>query len=103
MILYSLKNVQLDINEDIRSIYLPKLLKHILVGIDLSSSSSPLIIENNYVAIIVVCRHLLAEINQNNVSNVFESLHNNKEGESNNSARLSPNRTEKREKELAGG
>uniref|UniRef100_A0A915MA78 Dopey N-terminal domain-containing protein n=1 Tax=Meloidogyne javanica TaxID=6303 RepID=A0A915MA78_MELJA len=101
MILYSLKNVQLDINEDIRSIYLPKLLKHILVGIDLSSSS-PLIIENNYVAIIVVCRHLLTEINQNNVSNVFEFLHNNKEGESNNSARSSPNRTEKREKELAG-
>uniref|UniRef100_A0A1I8BMX9 Dopey_N domain-containing protein n=1 Tax=Meloidogyne hapla TaxID=6305 RepID=A0A1I8BMX9_MELHA len=96
MILYSLKNVQLDVNEDIRSNYLPKLLKHILYGIDLNSS-----LDNNYVAIIIVCRHLLAEINQSSVSNVFESLQNTKE-EGRDSAVSSPNRTEKREKELAG-
>jgi hypothetical protein len=81
MILYAIRNVQLDSHGDIRGRHLPRLLQNILSGIDIHQSTDAAFSFDNLIALLVVCRHLLAEINQNNVSIVFESIHeNNVEG-----------------------
>jgi hypothetical protein len=87
MVLYAIKNVQLDSHGDIRGRHLPRLLRHILSSIsDLLRSSFSTLTDTSeavqftatlldtLIAMTVVCRYLLAEINQNNVSNVFESI-----------------------------
>lgn len=74
MLLYSIKNVQLDSHGDIRGQHLPNLLRCILSGINMRRNPFSL---DNLIAITVVCRHLLAEITQNNVCTVFESIQEN--------------------------
>ena len=101
MILYCIKNVQLDSSEgDIRNRHMPMLLRHILTGIDVVQNAAFAL--DNLVALVVVCRHLLAEITQNNVSVVFESFH--EAAAATNSAETSPSKKNvKCNKELTEG
>uniref|UniRef100_A0A914HFY8 Dopey N-terminal domain-containing protein n=1 Tax=Globodera rostochiensis TaxID=31243 RepID=A0A914HFY8_GLORO len=98
MVAFCVRNVQLDSHGDIRGRHLPELLQNVLSGMVTmcqqrhSTAASDDDVDNNsgtslccasteccMLANIVLCRRLLAEITQNNLSMVFEHIHDDSE------------------------
>lgn len=79
MVAFCIRNLQLDSHCDIRGCHLPSLLQCILneIATQQQQQQSNGISTENTVACLAICRRLLAEITQNNLSMVFETIHEN--------------------------